>query len=203
VWQQQRWMRHEVLATLAGGNCKYANKEHGMRGQNTAFGHWSSTLAVVFGVTLFCPQAAQACEINAAENAPERQVIACGEAVVIERERAAQLEITKRPNADAPRVIDVQGGAILINISPGQAPTQVRTPHAIATVRGTTYIVDAGDEVTSVFVLEGAVTVRRTIDASTVTLTAGEGADVSLNAPVITQDWEPARAEALLARFGR
>lgn len=160
-------------------------------------------LAAAFWIILAWTHVAQACDIAPPDTTSQRQVISCGDAVQIEREPTAELQIIKNPNEDAPRVIEVQGGAILITVSPGQAPTQVRTPHAIATVRGTTYIVDAGTEQSSVFVLEGGVDVRRTNDASTFTLFAGDGMDATLDAPLVIQEWGAARAQALLARFGR
>lgn len=160
-------------------------------------------LAVTFFITLFAAQVAQSCEISTSDTVPVRQVISCGDSVRIEREPAAELKITKSPNAAVPRVIEVKGGAILINVTPGSDPTQVRTPHAIATVRGTSYIVDAGQSQTSVFVLEGGVDVRRVNNASTLTLNAGEGTDVTLSETLTVLRWSDSRAEALLARFGR
>ena len=160
-------------------------------------------LALVFSIISFWAQTAQSCNISMSDNAPFRQIIACGDAVTIEREPTVGLQITKSPSQVAPRVIEVEGGAILIQVSPGRSPAQVRTRHAIATVRGTTYIVDAGAQQTSVFVVEGAVEVRRANDASTFTLNAGEGTDVSLDEPISVQRWGIARAQALLSRFGR
>lgn len=163
--------------------------------------------AICLGIFVFASmvsvQVAHSCEISAAEGKPQLQIIECAGAVTIERERAAELRITKRPSDKAPSVIQVNGGAILINVSPSNAPTQVRTPHAIATVRGTTYIVDAGAERTSVFVLEGGVDVRSTAAASTVALNAGEGTDVAFEGSLSVQKWDAARTDALLARFGR
>lgn len=174
-----------------------------MRRQHGLLRNCSIWLGAVFSILVFEAQRAHACDISTSENEPVRQIVSCGDRVTIEREPTADLQLTKSPDTVAPRVIEVQGGAILINVSSGQAPTQVRTPHAIATVRGTTYIVDAGPSQTSVFVLEGAVDVRRTNDASTFTLTAGEGTDVSLDAPLTVSRWSADRAEALLGRFGR
>lgn len=141
----------------------------------------------------------------ATENAaqPARQVVECGNAVSIEREAGAELTIQERANNAAPRVIELKRGAILIDVTPGSATTLVRTPHALATVRGTTYIVDADQDTSAVFVIEGQVAVQRANDASTVTLSAGEGADVTLTAPMTVQTWSETRARALLARFGR
>ena len=174
-----------------------------MRRQSVLLQTRSICLALMFWATLFAAQVAQSCEISTSDTGPVRQVISCGDSVRIEREPAADLKITKSPNAVVPRVIEVKGGAILIKVSPGSDPTRVRTPHAIATVRGTSYIVDAGPSQTSVFVLEGDVDVKRANDASTFTLNAGEGTDVTLEETLTIRRWGETRTEALLARFGR
>ena len=134
---------------------------------------------------------------------PVRQVIRCGDMFTLEREATAGLSIAERAGDAPPRAIELQGGAALIEVTPGAAPTQIRTPHSIAAVRGTTYIVDAGPSATSVFVLEGQVDVRKRSDASTVTLGPGDGVDVTPDAPLNVVTWGAARVDELLARFGR
>lgn len=196
-------MKKCILVILLTDAIAPSGKGSPMRHQIASPSKCATFLAAFVSTMLIWVHVAQSCEISASENTPSRQIIACGDAITIEREPAAALEITKRPNDPAPRVIEVRGGAILIKVTPGHTPTQVRTPHAIATVRGTTYVVDAGAEQTSVFVLEGGVNVRRTNDASTVTLNAGEGTDVSLDEPLSVRIWEANRAAELLARFGR
>lgn len=151
---------------------------------------------------LAAPLAAQDCGFSTVED-PLRQSAACPGGLAFEREPQAELRIIERAGPQPPRAIEVQNGAILIEVEPGSAPTQIRTPHAIAAVRGTTYVVDAGDAETSVFVIEGAVTVRKTTDASTVTLGPGEGVDVRPDAPLAVVEWGDARVADLLARFGR
>ena len=148
-------------------------------------------------------QDGQACVRTEGSGPPARQVFTCGDALRFEREPNAALRIIERADDPSPRLIEVRDGAILIEVSPGSAPTQIRTPHAIATVRGTTYVVDAGADLSSVFVIEGSVSVRRADDASTVTLTAGEGVDAALDTPLSVRRWPEDRAAALLARFGR
>lgn len=148
-------------------------------------------------------QDGQSCVFTSAASGPDRQIVTCGDALTLEREPAAGLRIVERSNNAAPRVIEVDGGAILIEVKPGSAPTEIRTPHAIATVRGTTYVVDAGTDESSIFVLKGAVAVQRVNDASSVVLGPGEGADVMPGSQVVTNTWSKARADALLARFGR
>ena len=203
AFARRRWMVHLILAILPQHAAACADKGSPMRRLEAYLKEFAGLLAAVFSTLLIGAQDAHSCEIRTSENTPPREIITCGDAVTIEREPAAELQITERPNEAAPRVIEVQGGAILINISPGHSPTEVRTPHAIATVRGTTYVVDAGAEQTSVFVLEGGVNVRRPNDPTTVTLEVGEGTDVTPGEPLAVRKWGAARAEALLARFGR
>ena len=81
---------------------------------------------------------------------------------------------------------------------------QVRTPDAIASVRGTEWVVDVGAAETSTFVVQGIVGVRRRIDNQAVVLTAGEGVDVAPEVnPLIVKRWPEPRVRALLGRFGR
>lgn len=148
------------------------------------------------------PLAAQDCVFTAAES-PARQRAECPGGLTFEREPQAALRILERAGPQPPRTIEVQNGAILIEVEPGSRPTQIRTPHAIAAVRGTTYVVDAGAAETSIFVIEGSVQVRKTTDASTVSLDPGEGVDVRPGAPLEVARWGAERAAALLARFGR
>lgn len=134
---------------------------------------------------------------------PVRQVIRCGDMFSVEREAGADLSIIERSDDAPPRAIKLDGGAALIEVTPGAASTQIRTPHAIAAVRGTTYIVDVGPSATSVFVVEGQVAVRKQTDASTVNLGPGDGVDVSPDDPLSVVTWGAPRVAELLARFGR
>lgn len=134
---------------------------------------------------------------------PLRQIISCGEAVTIEREPAADITIFK-PRGDAPpRAIELLGGGLLVNVTPGSARPEIKTPHAIAAVRGTTYVVDAGADRTSVFVITGSVDVSKVEGGRGVTLGPGDGIDVQADQPLSAAQWPADRAAALLARFGR
>ncbi|AEI96002.1 MULTISPECIES: FecR domain-containing protein [Roseobacter] len=147
-------------------------------------------------------QADQACAWSALTS-PNRQQITCGDALVVERESGAEVTIFERAGDAPPREIELKNGAILIEVTPGSAPTQIRTPHAIAAVRGTTYVVDASQDSTSVFVIEGSVSVSKASDASTVTLGPGEGVDVGDAVEFAVTAWPSDRAASLLSRFGR
>lgn len=136
---------------------------------------------------------------------PERQVLSCDFGFVIEMEAAAQMGFVDAADGEAPAVIDLETGAVLIEAEKGEARPQIRTPHAIAAVRGTVYVVDVTAEQTSVFVVEGEVAVTQTgTDSAPALLGAGDGVDVSVSTtPLQARPWPADRAAALLARFGR
>lgn len=144
----------------------------------------------------------QTCTWSAISN-PTLQQITCGDALMVEREPGTQVTIFERAGDAPPREIELKNGAILIEVTPGSVPTQIRTPHAIAAVRGTTYVVDAGQDSTSVFVIEGSVLVSKATDASTVTLGPGEGVDVGDAISFDVNEWPSNRVASLLSRFGR
>lgn len=177
----------------------FCSKPSFLARRSTAF-----LLALVFGCLLnSLPVAAEAsCTWRDVDN-PARQVIDCGDTLTVERERAAQITIFERANGAAPRAIEIKIGTILIDVEPGSAPTQIRTPHAIAAVRGTTYVVEVSADGTSVFVLEGQVDVRKPAGGSVVSLEAGQGIDVTAEQPLNATNWDQERASALRARFGR
>jgi ferric-dicitrate binding protein FerR (iron transport regulator) len=87
--------------------------------------------------------------------------------------------------------------------SAGGPAFQIRTPHAIASVRGTLFAVDITAGRTAVFAAEGSVRVRQIGTIDSVTLRAGQGVDVAPGQPLVVRRWGTPRVEALLARFGR
>ncbi|MDW4499892.1 FecR family protein [Sulfitobacter sp. D35] len=139
------------------------------------------------------------CAVTAATD-PDRSVLTCEGGLVVEIEAATQLGLV----AADPRRLSLEDGAILVQSQPGSGPRQVRTPHAIAAVRGTVFAVDVADEATSVFVVEGAVSVQQTrAGGDDVLLEQGEGVDVTPGEALEVKTWGAARVAALLARFGR
>ncbi|QFT34002.1 FecR protein [Labrenzia sp. THAF82] len=132
---------------------------------------------------------------------PTRTVYQCANGLVLEAETATAPEVTA--GAGRPEVVLVDRDAVLIQLQPGAGPFEIRTPHAIAAVRGTEYIVDVTSEQTSVFVVRGEVAVSRANGSESVLLTAQEGVDVAPGFPFAPERWSTLRAEALLARFGQ
>ena len=147
-------------------------------------------------------QAGNGCTRSAASN-PPRVVYRCANGLTLEAEAAAALEISGSSDQGRPDSVRLTDKAVLIEVVPGSGPFQILTPHAIAAVRGTIYAADVNDGVTSVFVVRGEVAVSRRDGSQSVTLPAGYGVDVSADAPLVSVQWEQAKATALLARFGR
>ena len=143
---------------------------------------------------------AQSCRlIELAE--PARQALRCARGFTVEIVRPDGRALDAAPSR-TPRSIELPSGALLFQ-APAGSNFRVRTPHAIATVRGTTFVVDVKRRQTDVFVSEGRVEVTRRRDDASVVLRAGEGVDVSSRGPLKVVGWGAGRVEALLARFGR
>lgn len=131
---------------------------------------------------------------------PPRAVFTCANGLVLEAETAARLRVVQDGGSEATAV---RAGAVLVTVPDGE-PFQIRTPHAIASVRGTVFAVAVGEDATAVFVAEGEVGVVSVMGGAPVTLEAGEGVDVEAGATSLdVRQWSAERAAALLARFGR
>jgi ferric-dicitrate binding protein FerR (iron transport regulator) len=149
---------------------------------------------------------APACTLTPVPGPPPREVLRCADGLTVEAEAGSATRLRDRNGDRRIDAIDLTGKALLIEAParPGQR-FQILTPHAIASVRGTTYAVDVSAERTSVFVVRGAVAVaavRR--PGRPVILRAGEGVDVEgPSAPLEVKRWGAPRVAALLARFGR
>ncbi len=135
-----------------------------------------------------------------------RQVLRCEGGLTITAESGAQYTLLDRDGngkADAARL---RSKALLIDApkgSLGKAGFSVTTPQAIAAVRGTQWAVDADESKTSVFVVNGRVSVRRTVGRGAVVLGPGEGVDVEGTGPLIVKRWPAPRVAALMARLGQ
>ena len=72
---------------------------------------------------------------------------------------------------------------------------------AVASVRGTEYLVDSADAASAVFVVEGRVAVSSRAGAGTVVIRAGQGVDVTAEyVPLVVKTWGAKRRDAALAR---
>lgn len=147
-------------------------------------------------------QTASGCEQSELGD-PPRVVYRCAGGVVLEAEAASALGIVATGTNNRPSDVEVNSNAVLIDVAPGSGPFQIRTPHAIAAVRGTEYVVDVAGDTTSVFVSRGEVIVSRPDGSDPVTLAEGFGADVSPGEPFTARQWPDERVTRLLARFAR
>lgn len=134
---------------------------------------------------------------------PPRIVYRCESGLVVEAEAAAALQIEGQQDQNRPGEMRLDSDAALIEVKPGNGPFQILTPHAIAAVRGTIYAVDVHDDMTSVFVVRGGVSVSRPDGSDTVLLGPGQGVNVSDGQPLVVTTWPQARVASLMARFGR
>lgn len=129
----------------------------------------------------------------------------CRDGLVIEAEAGASYRLIDRDRDNRPEGIELRAKALFVDRPSGaRGGFQIRTPHAIASVRGTVWTVDVAPRTSSVFVVQGRVRVARTSGRASVVLDPGEGVDVDASpGPLEVKRWPPPRVRALLARFGR
>jgi ferric-dicitrate binding protein FerR (iron transport regulator) len=145
------------------------------------------------------------CTPEEARAGPPRHILRCSGGFSLEFEDATRLRVLPRKGKEPPEAVELDDGGILVDDPKAlHRGFQILTPQAVASVRGTSWIVDVAGPRTSVFVIRGKVEVSRRGASSVVTLAPGDGVDVeSGGAPLLRKRWAPARAAALLARFGR
>ncbi len=134
---------------------------------------------------------------------PPRTVFECSGGLTIEAEAATQMGLVAPSDTGSGEVLDVRKGAALLEFTPGGRIFQIRTPQAIASVRGTVYAVDVTEEKTSVFVVRGRVRVTRREGPGAVTLKAGRGTEVIPGQRLVSRRWDKRRVAALMSRLGR
>jgi ferric-dicitrate binding protein FerR (iron transport regulator) len=145
------------------------------------------------------------CRVEALMN-PPRDVLRCGSGLTIEAEKDAKYRVIDKNRDGRPESVEVTGRAVLIDVAPGRRGSfQVLTPHAIASVRGTLYVVDVKEEKaeTDVFVSRGRVSVVDRGGSPAAILGPSEGSDVIPGRPMDVHVWAAERVQRLMARFGR
>ncbi|CAH1658446.1 FecR family protein [Hyphomicrobiales bacterium] len=164
------------------------------------------TASLVASIGITAPDAAEAQTTGCATSAGSagQTVLRC-RSVTIEVARGASAGLVDNNGDGEPDAVEVSAGAVYIAYQPsGRGRFQVQTPHAVASVRGTTWAVDVTPGQSAVFVRDGRVGVTRVQGGRSVVLNAGEGVDVGPgSAPLVVNRWGAARVAALLARFGR
>lgn len=136
---------------------------------------------------------------------PPRETLVCSDGTRITAEAETVYSLTDRNRDGLPDGAVLQGRGLLIEYAPKRrGGFQILTPHAVTSVRGTTWAVDVTEAGTAVFVEAGRVAVSKATGGSGVTLGAGEGVDVAPGPePLAVKTWGAARRQNLLARFGR
>src|SRR5690242_1102116 len=141
-----------------------------------------------------------------ANRAVAAQTLHCEGGITIVAENGARYSLRDRNHDGRIDQAELNGKALLLDVpkQPRDKTFEVRTPQAIAAVRGTKWAVDAADDKTSVFVARGRVAVGRSgAGGPGVVLGPGEGVDVDPAGPLIVKRWPPERVAALMARLGQ
>jgi hypothetical protein len=145
------------------------------------------------------------CRLVADDRNPSEKIMRCGADLVIREAPRARYHPVDQQGKEQPKALRLDAGALMIEFHPSDTHKnfQILTPHAIAAVRGTKWVVDVGRARTSTLVISGEVAVGRPDAEPTVVLKPGEGADISPGTRAIAaKRWPKKRVRALLARFG-
>ena len=100
-------------------------------------------------------------------------------------------------------ILDLLAGIVrvTVNAATDWGRFEVRTTTAVASVRGTDYLVELNEKGSAVFVAEGRVAVSSRAGAGTVVIRQGQGVDVTAeNKPQEVKTWGANRRDAALAR---
>ena len=140
-----------------------------------------------------------------AQTAQGTQTLRCETAITIVAESGAKFELRDRNRDGQVDSVELSNKALLLEVpkKPRRTRFNVVTPQAIAAVRGTKWAVDAEGAKTSVFVVNGRVSVARSAGRGSVVLGPGDGVDVETAGELIVKRWPPARVTALMARLGQ
>jgi hypothetical protein len=148
--------------------------------------------------------AQSACSLVPDEHHPSEKVLRCGDGLTIRSAVGTRYKLIGQRGDGPPTGAQLDVGALFIEFKPTERRRdfQILTPYAIAAVRGTTWAVEVGNDMTSTLVVLGFVEVKRPGAAEGSLLRAGQGADVTAgSAPIVVKRWAKPRVDALLARF--
>jgi hypothetical protein len=164
-----------------------------------------TALSILFGTTLSALSQGSECALVADDRNPSEQILRCGADLVVRTAPGTRYHPIDQQGNEPPKALQLDAGALMIEFHPSEAQKnfQILTPHAIAAVRGTKWVVDVISTRTSTLVISGEVAVSRPHANETVVLKAGQGADVSAGTgSIAAKRWPNKRVRALLARFG-
>lgn len=147
-------------------------------------------------------QTGEACPMSYGSD-PPRAIYICASGLLIEAEAPDGIHLQLPSVVEGTTSVEVTDRAVWIEVDPGGGSFQIATPHAIAAVRGTIFVVDAAPDGTDVFVVEGVVTVSRPDGTEDVTLEAGDGVTFRDDDRTPVRQWPNERVAALWARFAR
>jgi hypothetical protein len=145
------------------------------------------------------------CELVADNSNPSEKIMRCGDDLVVREAHGTRYHPVDQHGKGPPKALRLDAGALMIEFHRSEARKnfQILTPHAIAAVRGTEWVVDVQPARTSTLVISGEVAVERLHSDATVILKPGQGADISAGTgPIVAKRWPKRRVRALLARFG-
>ena len=162
-----------------------------------------ASLFLVTGVATAQPAANMGCSLE--NPTSTAQTLRCEGGVTIVAENGARFTLLDRDGNGRVDSVELSSKALLLEVpkKAGGNRFEVMTPQAIAAVRGTKWAVDTTEGKSSVFVVNGRVSVARRAGASRVVLGPGEGVDVEATGVLTVKRWPPARVAALLARLAQ
>jgi len=162
-----------------------------------------ASLFLVTGVATAQPAANMGCSLE--NPTSTAQTLRCGGGVTIVAENGARFTLLDRDGNGRVDSVELSSKALLLEVpkKAGGNRFEVMTPQAIAAVRGTKWAVDTTEGKSSVFVVNGRVSVARRAGANRVVLGPGEGVDVEATGALTVKLWPPARVAALLARLAQ
>ena len=139
------------------------------------------------------------------DQAGSQKIWTCPGGLTIVEENGARFTLDDRDHDGNVDLVRLWGKALLLDLIPGSGrELEVVTPQAITAVRGTKWAVDVGDTKTSVFVVRGAVGVRRPHTGNEVVLSPGAGIDAEEGGSELkVKQWGAPRVAGLMARFGQ
>jgi ferric-dicitrate binding protein FerR (iron transport regulator) len=142
----------------------------------------------------------QGCKVG---KAGAQRIWSCPGGLTIVEENGARFTLDDRDQDGNVDLVRLWGKALLLDLISGSGrDVEVVTPQAITAVRGTKWAVDVGNDKTSVFVVRGAVGVRRPHAGGEVVLGPGAGVDADRGSSALqVKQWGQARIRSLMARF--
>jgi hypothetical protein len=164
----------------------------------------AATMAILGPLTTpaFSQSASLGCTL---QRTASGHTLRCQNGVTIQAERTSRYSLIDRNGDGLADGVRLRQKGLLLDARRRLSPRSgfvVVTPQAIAAVRGTKWAVDVQGRSTAVFVVNGVVSVEKTVSGDAVSLRAGQGVDVDRSAePVVIKRWPAERVAALLGRF--